>query len=205
MESFKQFLAFPLYATVVWLLWVYGIQTGINAMAILAMCLVGVAMALWALERAKSSHWHGMWGLRVLAVASLIASGLAVYWAPADQASAATTASAHYEAWSPERLDELTAQGTPVFVNMTAAWCITCLANEKATLSTDAVRTAMKEAGVIYLKGDWTSQDSKITRYLETYGRTGVPLYVLYRDGAEPEVLPQVLTPDMVISAINPG
>lgn len=205
MESFKQFLAFPLYATVVWLLWVYGIQTGINAMAILAMCLVGVAMALWALERAKSSHWRGMWGLRALAVASLLASGLAVYWAPAEQANAATPANAHYEAWSPERLDELTALGTPVFVNMTAAWCITCLANEKATLSTDAVRAAMNEAGVVYLKGDWTSQDSKITHYLESFGRSGVPLYVLYREGAEPEVLPQLLTPDLVIFAINPG
>ncbi len=205
METFKQFLAFPLYATVVWLLWVYGVQTGINAMAILAMCLVGVAMALWALERAKNAHWRGMWSLRVLATVTLAASALAVYWAPAEPAQAATGNSAHYEAWSPERMDELTAAGTPVFVNMTAAWCITCLANEKATLSTDAVRGAMNQAGMTYLKGDWTRQDARITEYLESFGRTGVPLYVVYRPGAEPEVLPQVLTPDLVISAINGG
>lgn len=102
-------------------------------------------------------------------------------------------------------MDELTGAGTPVFVNMTAAWCITCLANEKATLSTDAVRGAMSEAGMVYLKGDWTRQDARITEYLEGFGRTGVPLYVVYRPGAEPEVLPQVLTPDLVISAINGG
>jgi len=205
MESFKQFLAFPLYATVVWLLWVYGNQTGIDAMAILTMCLVGVAMALWALERAKSSHWHGMWGLRLLAAATLLASALSVYWAPAEPPNAAPGANAHYEAWTPERLSELTSAGKPVFVNMTAAWCITCLANEKATLSTEAVREAMKAAGMTYLKGDWTRQDSKITKYLEGFGRTGVPLYVMYLPGAEPAVLPQVLTPDLVIEAINGG
>ena len=88
---------------------------------------------------------------------------------------------------------------------MTAAWCITCLANEKATLSTEAVREAMKAAGMTYLKGDWTRQDSKITKYLEGFGRTGVPLYVMYLPGAEPAVLPQVLTPDLVIEAINGG
>jgi thiol:disulfide interchange protein len=108
-----------------------------------------------------------------------------------------------WEPFSPQRLAELRAGGTPVFVNMTAAWCITCLANERVVLSTDAVRDAFAQHGVAYLKGDWTQHDAAITAYLARFGRNGVPLYVLYpRGGGEPRVLPQVLTPGLVLAAL---
>ncbi len=200
MEAFKQFLAFPLYATVVWLIWVYGNQQGINAMALLALAMVGIGMALWALERARNS---GGWLLRGLAAVSLLASAAAVIWAPVERPSSDSVEGAYHQPFSEERLQTLTAAGTPVLVNMTAAWCITCLANERVALSTDAVQAAMREQGVAYLKGDWTSRDDHITAYLERFGRTGVPLYVLYLPGQAPRVLPQLLTPDLVIAAMR--
>lgn len=200
MEGFKQFLAFPLYATVVWLIWVYGNQQGINAMALLALAMVGIGMALWALERAKN---RGGWLLRGLALISLLASAAAVIWAPVERPAGGSVEGTYHQPFSEERLQTLTAAGTPVLVNMTAAWCITCLANERVALSTDAVQAAMREHGVAYLKGDWTSRDDHITAYLERFGRTGVPLYVLYLPGQAPQVLPQLLTPDLVIAAIE--
>ncbi len=99
------------------------------------------------------------------------------------------------EPYSPERLAALRTEGRPVFVNMTAAWCITCLVNERTTLSTDAVQRGMREAGVVYMKGDWTRRDPDITRFLQEFGRDGLPFYVFYPGPhAEPRVLPPVLT-----------
>ncbi|MEZ5443941.1 MAG: protein-disulfide reductase DsbD family protein [Lysobacterales bacterium] len=201
MEGFKQFLAFPMYATVVWLIWVYGNQQGINAMGLLSLAMVGVGLALWAIERARRGN--GGWLLRGVALLALVGSALAVIGAPVERPGVAAGADARYEAFSQARLDELTAGGTPVLVNMTAAWCITCLANERVALSTDAVQQTMAERGVAYLKGDWTSRDDHITEYLARFGRTGVPLYVYYRPGQAPEVLPQLLTPDLVVDTLT--
>ena len=91
----------------------------------------------------------------------------------------------------------------PVFVNMTAAWCITCAVNEATSLSTQAVRAAMAERGVTYLKGDWTNQNPEITRLLEKHGRSGVPLYLLYSGTGAPQVLPQILTEGTVLAALD--
>ena len=96
------------------------------------------------------------------------------------------------------------AEGRPVLVNMTAAWCITCLANERVALSSEAFRAQLKDAGIAYFKGDWTQRDAAITAYLTEFGRSGVPLYVLYpRGGGAPEVLPQILTPRLVADALS--
>ena len=97
----------------------------------------------------------------------------------------------------------LLASGQPVFVNMTAAWCITCLVNERTALSTDAVREVFAGKRIAYLKGDWTNRNPEITRLLEKFGRSGVPLYVLYRGGREPVVLPQILTQSLVLDALG--
>jgi thiol:disulfide interchange protein DsbD len=106
-------------------------------------------------------------------------------------------------AFDPSDLQSRVAAGEAVLVNMTAAWCITCLANERVALATDAVQTAMRDKGVTYVKGDWTRRDEAITRYLAQYQRTGVPLYVLYPGGNRaPQVLPQLLTPDIVLDAL---
>ena len=108
-----------------------------------------------------------------------------------------------YERFSPARLDALTAERRPVFVNLTAAWCITCLVNEHATLDTAAVRQAFAEHRIVALKGDWTRQDPEITAWLQKFGRSGVPLYLLYDRSGTANVLPQILTQADVLAAID--
>jgi len=198
MQTFRQLLAFPLLLTVAWLMWVYGEQTSARAMSWLLAALVGVAFGLWLLR----IHWRWPgYALLALCIALPLLRAPAPS-APADRA--AGEAAAMHERWTPARLAELRAAGEPVLVNMTAAWCITCLANERVALSSGAVRDALRARGVHYLKGDWTSRDAEITAYLESFGRSGVPLYVLYpADGGEPVVLPQLLTAEMVRQAIE--
>ena len=197
METFRRLLAFPLLLTVAWLLWVYGEQTSVLAMSWLVAALVGVAFGLWLLNARGGWRLLG-YGALVLCVA------LPLVRAPEVAAPAETGARALHETWTPERLAELRAAGHPVLVNMTAAWCITCLANERMALSSEAFRAALESRGVQYLKGDWTRRDSSITSYLESFGRSGVPLYVLYPGpGREPIVLPQLLTVEIVQQALN--
>jgi thiol:disulfide interchange protein DsbD len=112
--------------------------------------------------------------------------------------------SANGESYSAERLAELRSEGKPVFVDMTAAWCLTCLVNERLALSTDAVRDSFSRHHIVYLKGDWTQQDAEITKFIQEHGSEGVPLYVYYPEGAgAPVVLPQILTASIIIDAIN--
>jgi thiol:disulfide interchange protein DsbD len=206
MDGFRQLLAFPLYLTVAWLLWVYGLQTSPLGMAWLLAALTALAFALWLLGRRpamRSRRWRAAAALAAV-VALAFAVGLPLS-APEPAAAALPEADAGAaEPWSEQRLAELRAAGRPVLVNMTAAWCITCLANERIALSTETVRDALAERDVAYLKGDWTRQDEAITRYLERHGRNGVPLYVLYPPGdGTPRVLPQLLTADGVADAIR--
>ena len=111
----------------------------------------------------------------------------------------------NYEVFSTARLNELQANGRPVFVNMTAAWCITCLANEQTTLGTERVQKAMADNDITYMKGDWTNEDPEITAVLERFNRPSVPLYVLYPGDSskEPVILPQILTPGIVAGAFE--
>ncbi len=118
--------------------------------------------------------------------------------------NADVTSNAGAETFSDQKLNALLASGEPVFVNMTAAWCITCLVNERTALSTGAVREAFASKRITYLKGDWTNRNPEITRLLAKFGRSGVPLYVLYRGGDnEPVLLPQILTQSLVLEAIE--
>jgi len=197
MEGFRQFLAFPLLLTVVWLLWVYGEQTSALAMAWLLGALVLLAFGLWLLRRAQ-----GRRVLQMIAGLALAAAVVLPLSQNAPVASASSNNTSNAESWSAEKLAALRAAKKPVLVNMTAAWCITCLANERSTLSTDTVKAAMQAHGVSYLKGDWTRRDPAITQYLQSFGRNGVPLYVLYPAEGEPQVLPQILTPALVEDAL---
>ncbi|WP_457351184.1 protein-disulfide reductase DsbD family protein [Roseateles sp. P5_D6] len=199
MDKFKQFLAFPMYAAVVWLLWVLAQQAGPDGVAMALGGLVLIAFALW-LHRAGRGVVSG-----VAVVASFVLALSVIHWirpVPAD-AHAAAPGSA-IEAYSAERLAELRAQNKPVFVNMTAAWCISCLVNERVALSRPEVKDAFAKAGVAYLKGDWTREDPNITAVLKAHGRSGVPLYLYYAPGAaEAQVLPQILTPGLIVEAIS--
>ncbi len=206
MDGFRQLLAFPLYLTVVWLLWVYGEQTSPLGMAWMLAALTALAFALWLLRRRPAMRSPGL--RATAAVFAVVALVLALALPLSARAPAAedprTTSTADAEPWSEQRLAELRASGQPVLVNMTAAWCITCLANERVALSTDTVRDALAAHDVAYLKGDWTRSDEAITRYLRRFDRSGVPLYVLYPPGGgAPRVLPQLLTADGVADAIR--
>lgn len=204
MDGLRQLLAFPLYLTCIWLLWVYGEQTSTLALAWLLAALVSLAFALWLLQRRRAMASSG-WRL-ASALAILVALGLALVapFRDAPQAVRGQLADSGSEVFSAERLDALRAEGRPVLVNMTAAWCITCLANERVALSSDAVSSALADTGTVYMKGDWTLYDANITTYLESFGRNGVPLYVHYpANGGQPEVLPQLLTPEIVVTALR--
>jgi thiol:disulfide interchange protein DsbD len=205
METFKQLMAFPLYLAVVWLLWVLGSQIGADGIAAVLTGLVVLAFAAWLGGRRDRSPTAGT--LRHTAVAlSLIAAAAALGAGVRDSAVPAEAGeSAGWERYSPERLAQLRDDPRQaVLVNMTADWCVTCLVNERVALSTEAVREAMAEHAVTYMKGDWTRRDEAITEYLAQFDRNGVPLYVLYpHDGGEPRVLPQVLSPGLVVDAIE--
>ena len=202
METFKQALAFPMYLTAIWLLWVLGKQRGVDAMAMVAVGLAVFALGLWWHERRR---WTGGRAARVLALA-LAAAALLPVWKvgslPPPQH--AVQAEDGYEAWSEARLQALRAEGRAVFVNMTADWCVTCKANERRVLSQPAFREALARADEAYLVGDYTNTDPRITAYLDRHRAVGVPLYVVYpRGGGEGEVLPALLTDAIVTSALE--
>ena len=206
METLKGALAFPIYATVAWLVWVLAQQvwpTGLLA-GLLGLVLVGFAAWIW--ERARAAGPIGRRLAQVAALAALLAVACLTAFLAGDTATARTGTIAGADGIEPftqARLDGLRAESRPVFVNMTAAWCITCQVNERTTLMTDDVRAAFKMRGVIYLKGDWTNQNPEITRFLERHGRSGVPLYLLYEGSAEPAVLPQILTKGIVLAELD--
>jgi thiol:disulfide interchange protein/DsbC/DsbD-like thiol-disulfide interchange protein len=215
MESFKEFLAFPMYATAVWLVWVLTQQTGsTGVLGILGGVLI-LVFAIWLARDVQGGLRKRRLQLILALVVSLIALALP-FQLPAgagdtstDTSEAAGDARARgyagpdYSAYSPSKLSSLRQKG-PVFVNLTAAWCITCKVNEAVALDRATVRTAFESAGVQYLKGDWTNEDPDITRLLEAYGRSGVPLYLLFSGSqGEASVLPQILTEGIVLEALK--
>ncbi len=207
MLTFKQILAFPLYATAIWLLWVLGQQTSSDAMAmVIGACLL-LAFAAWLYHQRHITKGGWRYVSTLLILASLITS-FSVLRSPflaTRTASAELAEDANYQVYSDALLADLRAQGKPVFVNMTASWCITCLVNEKVALSSDSVVDALAEKDVAYLKGDWTNNDPAITAVLKQYETSGVPLYLMFpADASQPaEVLPQILTEGIVMDALT--
>jgi thiol:disulfide interchange protein/DsbC/DsbD-like thiol-disulfide interchange protein len=205
METFKQVLAFPLYATVAWLTWVLGAQSGNDAVLALLAGLVLIAMAGWMYGRFE--HFHGPWRAAVALI--LAAAGLAVAWpaphgAPASAASTARPGEIAWQEWSPEKVAELTAQGKAVFVDFTAAWCVTCQVNKRVALNNAAVVASFGKHDVVALRADWTRHDPRITATLSALGRNAIPVYALYIPGeAQPRLLPEVLTPGIVLDEIS--
>jgi len=206
MVTFRQLLAFPLYGTAVWLLWVLGRQTSADAMALVALGCVVLAMAAWLYQRQAASQWRFVEaGVMVVCIAGILALLASPMLAPRQSEAMVNGTDAGFEVYSEARLAELREQGQPVFVNMTASWCITCLVNERVALSADEVTSAMAERGVTYLKGDWTNNDPAITAVLKRYQTSGVPLYLMYpADPSKPaEVLPQILTENIILDALE--
>lgn len=204
MVIFKQFMAFPLLLTAWWLLSVLALQSDPHTVFQLLLALIGFSLGLWIWGLQTKRR-----GLRIVLAVATIALSLA--WAhtelrrapaPGTAKSAATDG---WEVYSESALISARQTGRPVFIDFTAAWCISCQVNERVALSVESVKKRFKEKGVILFKADWTNQDEAIARKLESYGRNGVPLYILYPPGekSEPRILPQILTPDIVISALN--
>jgi thiol:disulfide interchange protein DsbD len=204
METLKQCLAFPMYATAAWLVWVLAKQRGADAAGLWLAAAIALALAAWAWTRARSGGKRG-W----LLVAALALAGTAWPLARLQQltkpeAAADTTRSGLPSvAFSEQALADLRAQGRVVFVNMTADWCVSCKANEKAVFARAGFRDALEAANAVYMAGDYTDVDPAITAYLQRYKAVGVPLYVLYpRGGGEGRILPVILTPGVVDQAL---
>ena len=195
MARLQRFLAIPMAATAVGCLWLLYRQAGANAFV--AGLLVAVALAIlllwtgWAQRKGKSIGWAALAGTLALV-------GLAATQVP-RQPQSTTRVPLGAEAWSEAAVEKYRAEGKPVFVYFTADWCLTCKANEAAAIEREATRDAFNKAGVKVLVGDWTNGDPAITRFLESRGRAGVPLYLWYAPGqAEADELPQILTPGML-------
>ncbi len=205
MELMRQALAFPMYGASAWLVWVISQESGSSGVLATLASLVLTGFAAWVLGVSQGSADRSRRIGQTTAAAALLAALTVLSSIAASPSAPAAMAETGVEPFSPARLAALRSEGRPVFVNMTAAWCVTCLVNERVALSTDQVRRAFAERGVAYLKGDWTRQDPDITRYLRENGRDGVPLYVYYPPHGAPEVLPQILTEGTVLSELARG
>jgi thiol:disulfide interchange protein DsbD len=213
MDTFRKVLAFPMYGAAAWLAWVLAVQAGPDLLARLLAAGVLLAFACWLAGLAQKRAILGQ-PSRILGITALVIAALSVaaaVWpspaaadASAQAASGVDASGLAYEAYSPERLSALQAEGRPVFVNYTAAWCVTCQVNERVAFSTRIAAEAFEASGTVYLKADWTRRDAVIAEDLARFGRAGVPLYLVYpAGGGEPRILPQLLTPDIVARAVQ--
>jgi thiol:disulfide interchange protein/DsbC/DsbD-like thiol-disulfide interchange protein len=204
MATLKQILAFPLYATAAWLVWVLTQEVGPEGSLAVLFGLVLVGFAVWVYGRSRLAGTASRRAGSVLAGIGLSAAMvLAAMLSPAAGHAPPASDGLAYEPFTPARLAALNAEHQAVFVNLTAAWCLTCIVNERATLDRDAVRQAFAAHKIVALKGDWTRQDPEIARFLQSFGRSGVPLYLLYDGNGSATVLPQILTEDEVIEAVG--
>jgi thiol:disulfide interchange protein DsbD len=205
MLRLKQFLAFPMYGAAAWLVWVLAQETGANGVAIVLAAFVAFALAawLWTVTRDLSVGGRGFGTVAAMLVLLASLYGLSTLRGAAAPPPA-TSATANAKPFTPERLASLRASGKPVFVDATAAWCITCLVNEQAVLSRPDIKAAFSDRHVEYLIADWTNRNDTITKMLGENGRSGVPLYLYYAPGADkPVILPQILTESGVLDAMK--
>lgn len=201
MVVLKQGFAFPMFATAIWLIWVASVQAGPGGVLAALVAVLAAGFVVWLIGVTRGM---GKGRLVASAFAVLVALGAGGFVLQSAVPTATNEARAgDAQAWTPERVAALQAEGRPVFVNFTAAWCITCLANERVALSRQEVKDAFAAMKVVYLKADWTNRDALIARTLAAHGRAGVPLYLFYpgSKGAQAEILPQLLTPDMLVTA----
>ncbi len=209
METLKQALAFPMFAVAVWLFWVLGLQTGMGAATRVLFALLVFAFGGWLYQRSQGTRARGRTVARVVAVLALVGGagwGLASAHAAGAAAPAnAVDADAAWTPFTPDVVASFQAQGRPVFVDFTAAWCITCQVNERGVLSSARVKNAFRENNVALVRADWTRRDADIAQALAAFGRSGVPLYVVYpaNPGGSPAVLPTVLTDELVLDALR--
>lgn len=202
MDTFRRFMAFPMFATVVWLVWVLGQQSGMDGAGALLAILLMLCMLLWALTlHGKAKFYFAIFSIAVLAY---ITPAIGVYIIKTvDVPTATVQADERWQNWEPGRVDQLLAKGQPVFVDFTAAWCVTCQFNKKSTLSKPELLAEFDAKKVQLLRADWTRRDPAIGAALKDLGRSGVPVYVLYAPGKAPQVLSEIISVDDVRAALG--
>lgn len=197
MVRFKEVLAFPMFAAAIWLVWVLSLQAGEDGVLIALSAMLAIGLAIWCFKSKSLIS-------KVIGAASVLAAivfPLTVTASGASSESISTKVNA--ESWSPSRVAELQAEGRPIFVDFTAAWCVTCKVNEKLVLNKAETQKLFKETNTAFLIADWTNKDDVIAAELAKYGRAGVPLYLVYSNNSvSPVILPQVLTYDVIKNAI---
>jgi thiol:disulfide interchange protein len=201
METLKQVLAFPMYLTAVWLVWVLAKQRGADAVGLVLVAMVLLAMTLWWFERSRSRRLASKLMAAVLALATLAPLYLLAHVSPPSSTAAVADG---VVAYSPQKLAALRAVNTPVFVDITADWCVTCKANEHTVLGTQAFRDLLQRTGAVYMQGDWTDVNPTISAFLQQYHSPGVPLYVVFpKNGGPGRQLSTVLTTSLVTQALT--
>ena len=208
MDGFKKLLAFPMYGAVAWLVWVLTVQVGSDAVPRVLGAAVVLALAAWLFGIVQRRNAAGGRPVALAATAAVLAVaaaiGGAVWPAYATPETAPQAAELDEETYTPERLAALRAEGRPVLVNYTAAWCVSCQVNDRVALSTKSVADALGRNNAVYLKADWTKRDAAIAAELASFGRAGVPLYLVYgAKGGEPVILPSILTAGGVVKALD--
>jgi len=202
MQVLRQALAFPMWLTVVWLLWVFARQTSSEAAALWLAALVLFTGLVWSLRlTVHLRHWLS--GLFIAALLSLAWLSQPVWLAGSESQNADAKSEAQWQSWSEQKVQTALQQGQPVFVDFTAAWCVTCQVNKQSTLRNPQVLQAFADRNVLLLQADWTRQDPAISKALTALGRSGVPVYVLHVPGKPPQVLSELLSPDLVFKAIQ--
>jgi thiol:disulfide interchange protein len=196
MESLKQWLAFPLYASAIWLMNVFAHQSNTDASSYAWFALLLLAAGLWWWDRQRFNEGAGLARVfaAVVVLASVVFGVYALNLRESEEGTVAFSESAIQDALNQQRV---------VFVDMTAAWCVTCKVNERTSINTREVGKVMQELNVVYMVGDYTNADPAISAYLKRFGAVGVPLYVVYSKSGKTEVLPQVLSPGIVTEALR--
>ena len=204
MATFKTAMAFPMLATVVWLAWVLGQQTGNDGVVALLGVLVALAFALWAWARIDSGRVaRAVWSTTGVVLLGTVLTWALPSWREASAATSTIGIDERWQPWSTERVAALNAEGRTVFVDFTAAWCVTCLVNKRTTLGDKAVLADLDAKRVALLRADWTRRDAAISEELSRLGRHGVPVYAIYKPGqAMPTLLPELLSPQLVRDAL---
>ncbi|TCW16852.1 thiol:disulfide interchange protein DsbD [Raoultella sp. BIGb0138] len=209
MDILKRVLAFPMFGAYAWLVWVLAQQAGSGALATLLAASVVLSFAAWLYGIAQQRRYQGkghkvLFGVTAALALAVIAPLVGLIDPDSAQPGARTSADVAAEKWTPQAVESRRGHGQAIFVNFTASWCITCQVNEKTSLSTQAVKEALAKTGTLYMIADSTKFNPDVDDALNQFGQGGLPLYVVYpADGGPPKVLPQVLTPGIVVNALN--
>ncbi|MGB0906157.1 MAG: protein-disulfide reductase DsbD family protein [Maricaulaceae bacterium] len=199
MIRFRELLAFPMLAATIWLISVLALQSGFEGVTLILLAMLGLGFAIWCLKRKALVA-------KILGPATFLLALYAPFTLKTDTSTLDSTAHVETQVWSAEAVATLRAEGRPVFVDFTAAWCVTCKVNEKLVLEKQATQKLFKDSNTAVLIADWTNKNDEIAQELARHGRSGVPLYLLYTPGhnaVSPQILPQILTETVLREAIN--